>query len=52
MIKSGKVSAFKLFVITALTYLMLGLVGLALTIPSGYASPMFPAAGFAVAIML
>jgi len=38
--------------LTALVYLGLGLAGLALAIPPGYASPIFPAAGFAVAIML
>ena len=52
MKKPAKSSAFKFFILTALTYLMLGLAGLALAIPSGYASPIFPAAGFAVAIML
>ena len=36
----------------ALVYFGLGLAGLALAIPPGYASPIFPAAGFAVAIML
>ena len=45
-------SAFKHPTLTALVYLVLGLVGLALAIPPGYASPIFPAAGFAVAIML
>jgi signal transduction histidine kinase len=45
-------SAFKHPALTALVYLVLGLAGLALAIPPGYASPVFPAAGFAVAIML
>ena len=45
-------SAFKHPTLTALVYLVLGLAGLALAIPPGYASPVFPAAGFAVAIML
>ena len=45
-------SVFKHPALTALTYLVLGLAGLALAIPPGYASPIFPAAGFAVAIML
>ena len=45
-------SVFKHPAPTALTYLVLGLAGLALAIPPGYASPIFPAAGFAVAIML
>lgn len=35
-----------------LVYLALGHTGLALSIPSGYASPVFPAAGFAVAFLL
>ena len=38
--------------LAALVYLGLGLAGLALAIPPGYSSPIFPAAGFAVAIML
>lgn len=38
--------------VAASTYLLLGLAGLALAIPPGYASPIFPAAGFAAAIML
>ncbi|BAO29625.1 CHASE domain-containing protein [Sulfuritalea hydrogenivorans] len=38
--------------LAALAYLVLGLAGLALAIPPGYASPIFPAAGFAVAFML
>ena len=38
--------------LAALVYLGLGLAGLALAIPPGYASPIFPAAGFSVAIML
>jgi signal transduction histidine kinase len=38
--------------LVALTYLVLGHAGVALAIPPGYASPIFPAAGFAVAIML
>ena len=45
-------SAFKHPALTALAYLVLGQAGLALAIPPGYASPIFPAAGFAVAIML
>jgi signal transduction histidine kinase len=36
----------------ALVYLALGHAGLALSIPTGYASPLFPAAGFAVAFLL
>ncbi|MCF8178979.1 MAG: MASE1 domain-containing protein, partial [Sulfuritalea sp.] len=38
--------------LVALVYLALGLTGLALAIPPGYASPIFPAAGFAIAILL
>ena len=45
-------STARLVTLTALVYLVLGLAGLALAIPPGYASPIFPAAGFAVAIML
>ena len=45
-------SIFKHPALTALAYLVLGLAGLTLAIPPGYASPIFPAAGFAVAIML
>ena len=43
-----------LFIVTlaAATYLVLGWFGISLTIPPGYASPLFPAAGFAVAVML
>jgi len=36
----------------ALIYAALGWAGLSLAIPPGYASPLFPAAGFAVALML
>ena len=38
--------------IVAATYLVLGLIGNSLAIPPGYASPLFPAAGYAVAVML
>ena len=38
--------------LVALAYLGLGWAGISLAIPPGYASPIFPAAGFAVAIML
>ncbi len=38
--------------VSATVYLLLGLAGLALAIPPGYASPIFPAAGFAAAITL
>ncbi|HJV66205.1 MAG TPA: CHASE domain-containing protein [Geomonas sp.] len=33
-------------------YAVLGVLGLALAVPPGYASPVFPAAGFAVAVVL
>jgi PAS domain S-box-containing protein len=33
-------------------YALLGVLGLALAIPPGYASPVFPAAGFAIAVVL
>ena len=36
----------------AAAYAVLAIAGLALAIPPGYASPVFPAAGFAVAIVL
>jgi signal transduction histidine kinase/integral membrane sensor domain MASE1 len=38
--------------ITALVYFVFGAMGLSLAIPPGYASPIFPAAGIAVALML
>ena len=37
---------------TTLTYAVLGILGLVLAIPPGYASPVFPAAGLAVALAL
>ena len=39
-------------VVSFIIYLLLGGLGLSLSIPPGYASPIFPSAGFAVAIML
>lgn len=36
----------------AVTYAFLGALGLALAIPPGYASPVFPASGFALALIL
>ena len=39
-------------VIIAIVYLVLGRFGIFFAIPSGYASPIFPAAGFAMAIIL
>jgi PAS domain S-box-containing protein len=55
MSDNGQTSSVRLAAGTAVTaavYLLLGLAGLALAIPPGYASPIFPAAGFAAAIML
>lgn len=39
-------------IVWTLAYTLLAFVGIVLVIPPGYASPIFPAAGFAVAIML
>jgi hypothetical protein len=39
-------------VIIAIVYLVLGRFGIFFAIPSGYSSPIFPAAGFAMAIIL
>lgn len=36
---------------TSVGYLVLGILGLSLAIPPGYASPVFPAAGFALAVV-
>lgn len=38
--------------VVAIVYALLGALGLALAIPPGYASPVFPAAGFALAVVL
>ena len=40
------------FALTAICYLLAGLAGLALAIPPGYASPLYPAAGVAIASVL
>ncbi|MCX7175337.1 MAG: CHASE domain-containing protein [Proteobacteria bacterium] len=45
-------STASLVTVAAATYLVLGWLGISLTIPPGFASPLFPAAGFAVAVML
>ncbi len=45
-------STFRRIAVTALGYVLLGAAGLALAIPPGYASPVFPAAGLAVAAVL
>ena len=41
-----------LILLVAAAYLALGILGLSFAIPPGYASPIFPAAGLAVAFML
>lgn len=43
---------FRLISLVAAVYFALGALGLSFAIPPGYASPIFPAAGFAAAIML
>ena len=45
-------SANKRFALVASVYAILGGIGLALAIPPGYASPVFPASGFALAVLL
>jgi len=45
-------SALKPYAIGALGYFVLGVAGLQLAVPPGYASPMFPAAGWALAVLL
>lgn len=42
----------QVWVTMAAAYFILGVMGLSLAIPPGYASPIFPAAGLAVALML
>lgn len=42
----------RLILLVALAYFVLGALGLSFAIPPGYASPIFPAAGLAAAIML
>lgn len=44
--------SLKLSMLVAGIYLGLGILGLGFAIPPGYASPIFPAAGFAAAMML
>jgi signal transduction histidine kinase/integral membrane sensor domain MASE1 len=48
---STHTSIKRTFLVAAI-YFVLGVVGLSFAIPPGYASPIFPAAGFAVAVML
>ncbi len=43
---------FQHLLLIAVTYAILGGLGLSLAIPPGYASPVFPAAGFALAVTL
>jgi signal transduction histidine kinase/CHASE1-domain containing sensor protein len=52
LIKNSRCRTTLQIMLVALVYWGLGKLGLALAIPPGYASPVFPAAGFAVAIML
>ncbi len=40
------------FALTAIAYVLAGLAGLSLAIPPGYASPLYPAAGVAIASVL
>jgi len=40
------------FALTAIGYVLAGLAGLSLAIPPGYASPLYPAAGVAIASVL
>lgn len=44
--------ALSIAALAAGVYLLLGIAGIAFATDSGYASPIFPAAGFAVAVML
>ncbi len=48
----GTLIAVRDVVATAIIYLALGALGISFAIAPGYASPIFPAAGFAVAILL
>jgi len=50
--QSDSISMFRLTVFVALSYLLLGALGLMLAIGPGYASPIFPAAGLALAVVL
>ena len=50
--KFWHLSTGKRFSAVALGYAILGGIGLALAIPPGYASPVFPASGFALAALL
>lgn len=45
-------SSWRMIAFAALGYVLLGILGLTFAIPPGYASPIFPAAGFAVAALL
>ncbi len=50
--KSESMPQLLLLPLLALAYLLLGAFGLTLAIPPGYASPLFPAAGLALATLL
>ncbi|MCX7169084.1 MAG: CHASE domain-containing protein [Proteobacteria bacterium] len=52
LLEASPRSRAAIVIIAAATYLVLGWIGISLTIPPGYASPLFPAAGFAAAVML
>ncbi|MBV5344651.1 MAG: hypothetical protein JZU63_03490, partial [Rhodoferax sp.] len=45
-------STIRFVAFVALAYIMLGAAGLTMAIPPGYASPVFPAAGLALACVL
>ena len=49
---SNAESTARLVLLMTLAYTLLGAVGLKLAIPPGYASPVFPAAGLALACVL
>ena len=49
---TNAISSARLVVLLALAYALLGAAGLTLAIPPGYASPVFPAAGLALACVL
>ena len=50
--KEMKTITFTVLLTTALMYTVLGVSGLSLAIPPGYASPVYPAAGLAIALAL
>jgi CHASE1-domain containing sensor protein len=52
MIFPSKALSYHTITVTAVAYFIFGAIGLSLAIPPGYASPIFPAAGIAAALML